>query len=42
MDWITAELVETVHNISWFDGLAYIALGLVVYAVVKYINKRFS
>ena len=41
MDWITAELVETVHNISWFDGILYIVLGLCVYAVVKYINKRF-
>ena len=42
MDWVTAELVDTVHNISWFDGTVYIALGLSVYAVVKYINKRFK
>jgi hypothetical protein len=42
MDWITADLVEVLHHMSWFDGLAYIALGLGVYASVKYIQKRFK
>tara|TARA_B100001029_G_C14749543_1_gene279974 strand:+ start:139 stop:261 length:123 start_codon:yes stop_codon:yes gene_type:complete len=34
---ITADLL---NNISWFDGIMYIILGLVIYALVKYINKK--
>lgn len=34
---ITADLL---NNISWFDGIMYIILGLVIYALIKYINKK--
>ena len=34
---ITADLL---NEISWFDGIMYIILGLVVYAVIRYINKK--
>ena len=37
---ITPELINTLHNISWFDGILYIILGLSVYAAYKLINKR--
>jgi hypothetical protein len=37
---ITPELINTVHNISWFDGILYIILGLSVYAAYKWINKK--
>ena len=32
--------VDLLNNISWFDGIMYIILGLVIYALVKYINKK--
>ena len=34
---ITADLL---NNISWEDGIMYIILGLIVYAVIRYINKK--
>ena len=34
---ITADLL---NEISWFDGIIYIILSLVVYAIVRYINKK--
>ena len=37
---ITSELITTVHNISWFDGLLYIILGLGVYALFRLIRKK--
>ncbi len=37
LSFITADLL---NNISWFDGIMYIILGLVIYALVKYINKK--
>jgi hypothetical protein len=40
MDWITADLVEVLHNMSWSDGIAYIVLGLGVYAAVRWITKK--
>jgi len=40
MDNITPELVETVHNISWFDGICYIALGLATYAAYRWIKNK--
>tara|TARA_R100001015_G_C4573679_1_gene131330 strand:- start:532 stop:651 length:120 start_codon:yes stop_codon:yes gene_type:complete len=36
---VTPELVETVHNISWFDGVCYILLGLVTYAIYRLIRR---
>jgi len=30
------------NDISWFDGIAYTVLGLVVYAVAKYINTKIN
>ena len=37
LSFITADLL---NEISWFDGIMYIILGLVVYAVIRYINKK--
>ncbi len=37
LSFITADLL---NDISWFDGIMYIILGLVIYALVKYINKK--
>jgi|9_EtaG_2_1085328.scaffolds.fasta_scaffold18267_5 hypothetical protein len=37
---ITPELINTLHNISWFDGLLYIILGLGVYALFRLIRKK--
>ena len=34
---ITADLL---NDIPWFDGIMYIILGLVVYTLVRYINKK--
>ena len=34
---ITADLL---NDISWFDGIMYIILGLVVYTAIRYINKK--
>jgi hypothetical protein len=36
---ITSDLL---NNISWEDGIIYIILGLLVYAVKKYIDKKFE
>ena len=38
MDWITADLVEVLHNMSWFDGIVYIIFGLAIYAAVRCIT----
>ena len=37
LSFITADLL---NEIDWFDGIMYIILGLVVYAVIRYINKK--
>jgi len=37
---ITPELITTIHNISWFDGILYIILGLGVYAIYRLIRKK--
>jgi len=37
LSFITADLL---NDISWIDGIIYILLGLVVYATIKYINKK--
>ncbi len=31
---------DLLNDISWFDGIMYIILGLVVYAIIRYINKK--
>ena len=37
LSFITADLFNV---ISWFDGIIYIILGLIIYAAVRYINKK--
>jgi len=37
LSFITADLL---NNISWFDGIMYIILGLIVYAIIRWINKK--
>jgi hypothetical protein len=37
---ITPELITTIHNISWFDGILYIILGLSVYAAYRWIKNK--
>ena len=37
LSFITADLL---NEVSWFDGIMYITLGLIVYAVIRYINKK--
>lgn len=37
LSFITADLL---NEISWFDGIMYVILGLIVYAVIRYINKK--
>ena len=37
LSFITADLLD---NISWEDGIIYVILGLIVYAVIRYINKK--
>ena len=37
LSFITADLL---NEVSWFDGIMYIILGLVIYAIVRYINKK--
>ena len=37
LSFITADLL---NEISWFDGIIYIILGLIIYAAVRYINKK--
>tara|TARA_Y100001949_G_C15811304_1_gene253619 strand:+ start:111 stop:239 length:129 start_codon:yes stop_codon:yes gene_type:complete len=42
MDWLTADLINAINNVSWFDGIGTIVVLLGAYAVYKYINKRFK
>jgi len=37
LSFITADLL---NDISWFDGIMYIILLLIVYAAIKWINTR--
>ena len=37
LSFITADLL---NDISWFDGIIYIILGLIIYVAVRYINKK--
>ena len=37
LSFITADLL---NGVGWFDGIMYIILGLIVYAVIRYINKK--
>ena len=37
---ITPELITTIHNISWFDGILYIIHGLGTYAAYRWIKKK--
>lgn len=37
LSFITADFL---NNISWFDGIMYIILLLIVYASIKWINTR--
>lgn len=37
LSFITADFL---NNISWFDGIMYIILLLIVYAAIKWINTR--
>ena len=40
MESVTPELIETLHNISWFDGICYIILCLGTYAVYILIKSK--
>ena len=35
------ETLDWAHNLSWFDGICYILIGLGVYFCYKWINKKF-
>jgi len=37
LSFITADLL---NDISWFDGIVYIVLGLGVYTAIRIINKK--
>ena len=37
LSFITADLL---NEVGWFDGIMYIILGLIVYAVIRYINIK--
>lgn len=37
LSFITADFL---NDISWFDGIMYIILLLIVYAAIKWINTR--
>ena len=37
LSFITADLL---NEVSWFDGIMYIILGLIVYTAIRYINKK--
>ena len=37
LSFITADLL---NEISWFDGIIYIILFLIVYSALRYINKK--
>jgi len=37
---VTPELINTVHNISGFDGRLYIILGISVYAAYRRIKNK--
>ena len=37
---ITPELITTIHNISWFDGILYVILGLGTYGIFRWIKKK--
>lgn len=38
LSFITADLL---NNISWFDGITYIVLGILTYACIRRISKSF-
>ena len=42
MNNVTPELIETIHNKSWFDGICYILLGLVTYGAYKWIKNKWQ
>ncbi len=37
-----AETIEVLHNMSWFDGIVYILLGMVIYFFYKWVNHKFK
>lgn len=37
LSFITADLL---NDISWFDGIAYIILGIIAYTVIRWINTK--
>ena len=39
LSFVTADFL---NDISWFDGVAYIILGLLTYICYKYINSKFK
>lgn len=39
LSFITADFL---NNISWFDGIMYIILLLIVYAAIKWVNNIFK
>ena len=39
LSFITADLL---NEISWFDGIIYIILGLLIYTAKKYIDNKFK
>lgn len=39
---VDVEILDWAHNLSWFDGICYIFLGLFVYYCYKWINNKFK
>ena len=35
MNWLDAELIQAINEISWFDGIGTLVVLLVVYAIFK-------
>jgi len=40
MDWITAELIDSINNTSWVDGIGTIIVLLAAYAGYRWIKKN--
>jgi len=42
MDFLTPELFLELHHLSWFDGISYIIIGLLTYAVYRWIRSKWK
>ncbi len=40
MDWFTADLINAMNEISWFDGIGTIVVLLAAYAAYRWIKKK--